>query len=59
MYQVSLPSTLSFGSLRSEEVVIEKSAQGYFLLMIVMEMLIYKRVPSFTFMLCMVSKSEK
>ena len=30
MYQVSLPSTLSFGSLRSEEVVIEKSAQGYF-----------------------------
>ena len=58
MYQVSLPSTVSFGSLRSEEVVIEKSARGYFLL-IVMEMLIYTRVPSFTFMLCMVRKSEK
>ena len=26
MYQVSIPSTLWFGSLRSEEVVIEKSA---------------------------------
>ena len=59
MYQVSLPSTLSFGSLRSEEVVIEKSAQGYFLFMVVMETVKYTCIPSFTSMLCMVSKSEK
>ena len=48
-----------FASLRSEEVLIRKSARGYFLFMVVMETLKYTCVPSFTSMHCMVCKFEK
>ena len=47
-------SPLWFASLRSEEVVIRKSAQGNFLFMVVMETLKYTCVPSFASMYCMV-----
>ena len=40
-------SLLWFTSLRSEEVVKRKSAQGHFLFMVVMETLKYTFIPSF------------
>ena len=55
-YQVLLPCIAWFASLKSEEVVI---AWGNFLSMVVMEMLKYTCVPSFTSMHCMVCKFEK
>ena len=50
---------LWFASLRSEEVVIRKSARGNSLFMVVMEMVKYTCVPSFTSTHCMVCKFEK
>ena len=58
-YQVSAPCIAWFASLRSEEVVIGKSARGNFLSVVVMETLKYTCVPSFTSMHCMVCKFEK
>ena len=52
-------SPLWFASLRSEEVVIRKSARGNFLFMVVMETVKYTCVSSFTSMHCMVCKFEK
>ena len=52
-------SPLWFASLRSEEVVIRKSARGNFLFMVVMQTVKYTCVPSFTSMHCMVCKFEK
>ena len=46
VYQVSGPYIEWFASLRSEEVVIGKSARDHFLFMIVMETLKYTSVPS-------------
>ena len=57
-HQVSLPCIAWFTSLRSEEVVIRKSAWGH-LFVVVMETLKYTCVPSFTSMHCMVCKIEK
>ena len=59
VYQVSPPCIVWCASLRSEEVVIGKSARGHFLSVVVMETLKYKCVPSFTSMHCMVCKFEK
>ena len=50
---------LWFVSLRSEEVVIRKSARSNFLFMVVMETVKYTCVASFTSMHCMVCKFEK
>ena len=58
-YIVSPPCIVWCASLRSEEVVIGKSARGNFLSMVVMETLKYTCVPSFTSMRCMVCKFEK
>ena len=52
-------STLWFANLRSEEVVIRKSARGNFLFVVVMETVKYTCVPSFTSMHCIVCKFEK
>ena len=50
---------LWFASLKSEEVVIRKSARSNFLFMVVMETVKYTCVASFTSMHCMVCKFEK
>ena len=52
-------SPLWVASLRSEEVVIRKSARGNFWFMVVMETVKYICVASFTSMHCMVCKFEK
>ena len=44
--------------LRSEGVVIEKSVQGHFLLIVIMETLKYTCVPSFTSMHCSLRSEE-
>ena len=58
-YKVSPPYIAWCASLRSEEVVIGKSAWGNFLSMVVMETLKYTCIPSFTSIHCMVCKFEK
>ena len=52
-------SPIWFTSLRSEKVVIRRSAQGKYLFMVVMEMVKYTCVPSFISMHCMVCRFEK
>ena len=52
-------SPLWFASLRSEEVVIGKKCLRPFLFMVVLEMLKYTCIPSFTSAHCMVCKFEK
>ena len=47
LYQVSGPCIAWFASLRSEEVVIRKSARGHFLLTVVMETMKYTCAESF------------
>ena len=59
MYQVSPPCIAWFASLRSEEVVIGKSAWGHFLLMVVMETMEYTCAQSFISMCTIVGKFEK
>ena len=59
VYQVSPPCIVWCASLRSEEVVIGKSARGNFLSVVVMETLKYTCVPSFTSTHCMVYKFGK
>ena len=56
LYLVSPPCVVWYAGLSSEEVVIEKSAQGHFLLMVVMEMQKYTCIPSFACMHYMVGK---
>ena len=53
--QVSPPCVVWYAGLRSEEIVIEKSAQGHFLLMVI-EMQKYTCIPSFACMHYMVGK---
>ena len=57
-YRVLPPCIVWCASLRSKEVV-GKSGRGNFLSMVVMEMLKYTYVRSFTSMRCMVCKFEK
>ena len=59
VYQVSPPCIVWFASLRSEEVVIGKSAWGHFLLMVVMETMEYTCARSFISMCTVVGKLEK
>ena len=58
-YQVSAPCIAWFASLRSEEVVIGKSASGHFLLTVVMETMEYICAQSFISMCTIVGKFEK
>ena len=58
-YQVSAPCIAWFASLRSEEVVIGKSACGHFLLTVVMETMKYICAQSFISMCTIVGKFEK
>ena len=58
-YQVSPPCVLPLVSLRSEEVILKKIAGGYCLLVVVMETIEYKCVPSFTSMCAILSKFEE
>ena len=52
-------SPLWFTSLRSEEIVLRKSSRDNFLFMVVMEMLKYTCILSFTSMHSIVCKFEK
>ena len=58
-YQVSLPCIEWFASLRSEEVIIGKSACGHFLLTVIMETMKYICAQSFISMFTIVGKFEK
>ena len=58
-YQVSPPCIAWFASLRSEEVVIGKSACGHFLLTVVMETMKYICARSFISICTIVGKFEK
>ena len=58
-HQVSRPCIAWFASLRSEEVVIGKSAGGHFLLIVVMETIKYICAQSFISMCTIVGKFEK
>ena len=59
VYQVSAPCIAWFASLRSEEVVIGKSAGGHYLLTVVMETMKYTCAQSFISMCTIVGKFEK
>ena len=58
-HQVSPPCIAWFASLRSEEVVIGKSARGHFLLTVVMETMKYIYAQSFISICTIVGKLEK
>ena len=58
-YQVLLPLVLWFKSLRSKQVVIEKSAQGHFLTTVVMETIKYTYTQNSIPMYIIVRKFEK